>query len=56
MLQLSPTKLEAEGDNPKGKGKKRKNFEEADLGEQIKQKKVAVAKFKIQAELNTRRP
>ena len=41
--------LEEDGEQPK-KGKKRKNSEEADSGDQSKQKKVVVAKYKIQAE------
>ena len=50
-LAEKAAKLEEEGgDKPKGKGKKRKNSEEADSGEQIKQKKVAVASYIIQAE------
>ena len=50
-LAEKAAKLEEEGgDKPKGKGKKRKNSEEAD-SEQIKPKKVAVAKYKINADI-----
>ena len=49
-LAEKAAKLEEEGgDKPKGKGTKRKNSDEAD-SEQIKQKKVAVAKYKISAD------
>ena len=48
-LAEKAAKLEEEGDQTK-KGKKRKNSEEADTGDQSKQKKVAVAKYKVQAE------
>ena len=48
-LAEKAAELEEDGEQPK-KGKKRKNSEEADSGDQSKQKKVAVAKYKIQAE------
>ena len=48
-LAEKAAKLEEDGgEKPKGKGKKRKNSEEAD-SEQVKPKKVAVAKYKISA-------
>ena len=49
-LAEKASKLGAEGEKPVGKGKKRKNSDETDSGENTKKKNV-VSKYKISADL-----